>query len=349
MNILILTAQYGMGHYTASMSLKQELENEVTNVEVVDFLDIIFPSIKPIVYGVFNFLVSKCSGIYNFFYKFTANTEIVLFKKMMEKRIAKILQEKKIDMVISTFPVCSKYISAYKKSKSTKLKLFTYITDVEVNKEWLTEETDAYFVASNETKKQMIDNQVSEEKIKVVGIPVRREFKTKNFPKTKRQILMMGGGLGLIPSMEKTLKNLLKDETLHITLLTGKNQKLLKKYQNQYPNMTVVGYTKDVFKHMQKAELIITKAGGITLFEAIHSKTPLYVLHPFLSQEIGNAKFIEKNQIGCVVWNKKEEASAQILELLKTPIQLEYMRKNMQKIANSLETLNVMDIYQKGA
>lgn len=30
MNILILTAKCGMGHYTASMSLKQELENENT-------------------------------------------------------------------------------------------------------------------------------------------------------------------------------------------------------------------------------------------------------------------------------------------------------------------------------
>lgn len=45
MNVLILTAKYGMGHYTASISLKQELENENVQVEVVDFFDIIFPKI----------------------------------------------------------------------------------------------------------------------------------------------------------------------------------------------------------------------------------------------------------------------------------------------------------------
>ena len=96
MNILILTAKYGMGHYTASMSLKQELENKNTHVEVIDFFDIIFPKMKTIIYGTFNFLVSKCSRVYNFFYKFTANTDSAPFKSIMEKRIEKLLQEKNI-------------------------------------------------------------------------------------------------------------------------------------------------------------------------------------------------------------------------------------------------------------
>lgn len=167
MNILILTAKYGMGHYTASMSLKQELENENTHVEVIDFFNVIFPRMKTIIYGTFNFLVSKCSRVYNFFYKFTANTNSAPFNSMMEKRIKKILQERNVDIIISTFPICSKYISAYKKSNNPELKLYTYITDIEVNKEWLTSQTDAYFVASNETKINMIANGIPEEHIKV--------------------------------------------------------------------------------------------------------------------------------------------------------------------------------------
>ena len=349
MNILILTAKYGMGHYTASLSLKQELENENTKVEVIDFLDIIFPKIKPIIYQVFNFLVSRCSSIYNFFYKFSANTEFVFFKKRCQKRMEKILKEKKIDIVISTFPICSKYISAYKKVADNHLKLYTYITDIDVNKEWLTDENDMYFVASNETKKQVMDYQVPEEKIKVVGIPVKKEFKIQKFEKNKNEILMMGGGLGLISGMEKTLENLAQNPEIHITLLAGKNQKLLEKYQNRYHNVTVIGYTNEVYRYMKKAKLMITKAGGITLFEAVHSQTPMVVLNPFLSQEIGNAKFIQKHKIGKVIWNKNEPVAEEILELLKNPKELENMRKNMQTIKNELETLSVVDVYEKGA
>lgn len=347
MNILILTAKYGMGHYTASMSLKQELENDNVNVEVIDFFEIIYPKIKNIIYGFFNFLVSKCSSVYNFFYKFMANTDKAPFKKIIRKRIGRIIKEKNADIIISTFPVCSKYISAYKKISSLDIKLYTYITDVDANKEWLTDETDAYFVASYETMRQMISYNVVKDKIKVVGIPVKSEFKEEKFEKGKNEIVVMGGGLGLIPSMETALEDLIQNKNIHVTLIAGKNQKLFNKYINKYSNMTVIGYTDEVYKYMKKAEIIITKPGGITLFEAIHSKTPIYVLYPFLKQEIGNAKFIESNGIGEVVWDRKEDVAKDILNLLETPTKLEKMGKNMQKIRNSLEKLTVIDMYRK--
>lgn len=347
MNVLILTAKYGMGHYMASVSLKQELEDQDTNVEVIDFFDIIFPKIKNGIYRTFNFLVSRCSRIYNFLYKFSANTSKAPFKNIIKKRIERLIDEKNVDIIISTFPVCSQYISAYKKAQNTNFKLYTYITDVDINNEWITDETDSYFVASNESKMQMINHNVPDEKIKVVGIPVRHEFKEELYSKGKNEIVVMGGGLGLIPNIEKTLDNLSTNKNIHITLLTGKNQKLFNKYYNQYSNITAVGYTDEVYKYMEKAELIITKPGGITLFEAIHSKTPIYVLYPFLSQEIGNAKFIENNGIGKVVWNKSGNEAEGILGLLSEPTMLEKMRKNMQRIKNSLDGLSVIDVYKK--
>ena len=349
MNILILTAKYGMGHYTASMSLKQELEekNKDINIEVIDFFEVIFPKLKTVMYNMFNTFVSRCGRIYNFFYKFSANTNSAPFKRVIKKRIEKLIEEKDVDIVISTFPVCSKYISAYKKISDKNIKLYTYITDIDVNKEWLTEETDTYFVASNDTQEQILKYDIPKNKIKIVGIPVRKEFREELYKKDKNEVVVMGGGLGLIPCMEKTLEELLENSNIHITLLTGKNQKLFDKYYNKYKNMTVVGYTNEVYKYMKKAELVITKPGGITLFEAIHSKTPMYVLHPFLNQEIGNAKFIEKNEIGEVVWSKKEDITQDILSLLETTSKLEKMRTNMQKIKNTLENLTVIDVYRK--
>ena len=98
---------------------------------------------------------------------------------------------------------------------------------------------------------------------------------------------------------------------------------------------------------MKKANLVITKPGGITLFEAIYSKTPIYVIHPFLSQEIGNATFIENYEIGEVVWEKNKEVTEDIKLLLKTPSRLEKMRGNMQTIRNNLEKINAIDVYNQ--
>lgn len=342
MNILILTAKFGMGHYMASMSLKQELENKNINVEVVDFFEIIFPNTKNLIYNSFNILVSKFSFIYNFFYKFSANTNKAPFKNIIRKRIDELIESKNINTIISTFPVCSKYMSSYKKV-NPNIKLYTYITDVDVNKEWVTENTDSYFVASYETKEQLLNYNISPHKIKVVGIPIKEEFKDENVKKTPNEVLVMGGGLGLISNIENTLNSLIKNKDIHITFLAGKNQKLFNKYYRKYENLTVIGYTNEVHKYMKRAELIITKPGGITLFEAIHSKTPIYAIYPFLSQEIGNAKFIENNEIGRVVWDKEENITQDILKLLKEKIKLEDMRKNMQDIKNHLEKTTVID------
>lgn len=157
----------------------------------------------------------------------------------------------------------------------------------------------------------------------------------------------MGGGLGIIPGIDKILKELVVHDNCHITLITGKNKKLYNKYYRKYENLDVLGYTEEVYKYMKKANLVITKPGGITLFEAIYSKTPIYVIHPFLSQEIGNATFIENYEIGEVVWEKGKNVSQDILSLLKTPTRLERMRENMQNIRNNLEKVNAIDVYNK--
>lgn len=348
MNILILTAKYGMGHYSASISLKQELEKEDTNVEIVDFFEIVFPILKNVFYSMFNILVSKCGSIYNFFYKFTANTNVTPFKTATRKRVEKLIEEKNPDIIISTFPVCSSYISDYKKRTNKEIKLYTYITDVNANKEWLTDETDTYFVSSIETENQLQNFDIPKEKIKIVGIPVKEEFKVEEISKEKNEIVIMGGGLGIVPGINKILKELLeKEDSYHITLITGKNKKLYNKYYNKYKNLTVLGYTHDVYKYMKKANLVITKPGGITLFEAIYSKTPIYVIHPFLSQEIGNATFIENYEIGEVVWEKNNKVTEDIKLLLKTPSRLEKMRENMQGIRNNLEKINAIDVYNQ--
>lgn len=347
MNVLILTAKYGMGHYTVSMALKQEIESEDIQVEVVDFFDVVFPKMKKVIYKVFDFLVSRCSNLYNFFYKFSANSSFAPFNKILKRRIEKLIEENNTDIIISSFPVCTKYISTYKKENHRILKLYTYITDIEANKEWISEEIDTYFVASDETKMQIVNYGVPLEKVKVVGIPVRKEFKEEMCLKDKNEIVIMGGGLGLIPDIEETLEDLIKNENIHITLLAGKNEKLFHQYSNKYNNMTVVAYTNEVYKYMKKAQLIITKAGGITLFEAIHLKTPMYILQPFLSQEIGNAKFIEKYKIGVVNWNKRENFANNVIQLLKAPDRLENMKDNMQEIKDKLEVLNIIDVYRK--
>ena len=93
---------------------------------------------------------------------------------------------------------------------------------------------------------------------------------------------------------------------------------------------------------MARADLVLTKAGGITTFEAIHTGTPMCLLRPFLMQEEANAAYIEQQGFGKVLWDKGKEAS-EVLSLLRDPEALEDMKQRMAVALRSLDQTTPLD------
>ena len=156
----------------------------------------------------------------------------------------------------------------------------------------------------------------------------------------------MGGGLGLIPGGLQLLQNLSRSPFLSITLIAGSNQKLAEQVRAACPAVRTLGYTDQVARYMQQADLLITKPGGITTFEAIASRTPLYVVCPFLEQEKGNAHFIENAGIGRVLWdNNSSDVGADLLALLFDSHRLTAMRCNMERLSASFLPVTPLDCY----
>lgn len=352
MNILILSGSFGMGHNSAADAIKEEIlqNNPKSNVKIIDMIDFISPKIGKIIYSCFNVLVSKYSFVYNFFNKIGSKRASAPLKKTIVKKIDKLLNEYNVDIIISTFPICTQYMSTYKKMKKSHIPLYTYITDICSNEEWIGENNNKYFVGCEEMKEQLKNKGIEGDNIIVSGIPVKNAFKgdiNTNRECGKKEVLIMGGGLGLVHYEDELLESLYKIENININFIAGKNEKLLEEIKAKYPKVNAVGYTNRVDEYMKKADLLITKAGGITLFEAIYTNTPLYVIRPFLSQEIGNARFIEESQIGKVIWTKGTDVSEDIMSLIKNDILLDDMKNNMELIKSKLEGTCPLKYYEK--
>ena len=159
-----------------------------------------------------------------------------------------------------------------------------------------------------------------------------------------RELLVMGGGLGLIPHADTLLSALVATPNLHVTVITGKNEALRRELQQAYPSFTVLGYTDRVAEYMAKADLLLTKAGGITTFEAIHAGTPLCLLRPFLMQEEANARYVEQHGFGTVLWQKGYEVET-LLALLQNPEELADMRQRMAVSLRSLDLVTPLDYF----
>lgn len=329
---LIITGRFGMGHISAANAIKEELlkNDSNLNVKTVDFIEYLFPALGEMVYKIFNFLTKHFNRLYNFINRLDEKFKIEFMGSWLERKIDRLIKEQKPELVVSTWPVGARYIGKYMQKTGNKIPLITCVTDIGAHREWVSECTDAYLVGDERTAEDLMLYGVPKESIFISGIPVCQRFDKPRELKSnkKREILIMGGGLGLIPDSDNVLRTLLDMDNTHVTVITGNNIALLDEISRKYPTITALGYTTNVDEYMREADILITKAGGITVFEAIHSETPLLLFKPFLSQEESNADFAIRNEIGILL--DTNNLNKQLLEINESYIKI--MQENMRNL-----------------
>ena len=336
MNVLILTGKFGMGHWSASQALQQQLEREGHQVHTVDFFDYAMPELAPTLYRMFGWLVKYGGGLYNLFHRLTRNVEgdMPLAGAWVEY-LEELLFETGADVVVSTHPVCSSVVARYKREGGV-MPLVTCITDVTSHSEWIHPGTDCYLVASHQVRQGLVDKGVEAERILVSGIPVGQQFTGGSPNRGQRELLIMGGGLGLMPRRDRFYEQLNALPGVHVTILTGHNEKLYQRLHGKYENIEVVGFTTQVDLYMARAHLMLSKPGGITVFEAIASRLPMLVWAPFLDQERENARFLLEAGMARLA-DKEEEACLWAIEsTLYDEAGLASMRRAMEKASNTM-------------
>ena len=182
MNILILTGKFGMGHWSASQSLRQQLLHNFPDarVEVEDFLTYAVPNFAEAMYKSFNMVVTYGSHLFNAYYKMTAMGHPDArppFEGMLLDKLADLLYQYQPDAVIATHPLCAQLVSRLKEQARAKgahgldLPLITCVTDVSSHPEWINQNTDCYLVASREVRQELVKKGVEASLICVTGIP----------------------------------------------------------------------------------------------------------------------------------------------------------------------------------
>ena len=344
MRILILTGKFGMGHWSASQSLRQHLLRAFpgAEAEVLDLVAQAMPNASEAMYKCFNLLVTRGSGLFNLYYKLTkdlpADTWTVLDDLFLDS-LTGLFMDRGPDVVIATHPLCARMVSRWKGATGSRLPLVTCVTDLSSHSEWIHKYTDCYLVGSNDLREKLASKGVDRDSICVTGIPVRSEFKRPvvRRPGRTRQLLIMGGGLGLLPRRDSFYEALDALPGVHTTIITGRNQKLYDRLAGRYPNIQVLGFTDRVYDYMARADLVLTKPGGITLFETIFSELPILAWEPFLEQEKLNARFLVKRGLGRTAAKEPEACLEAIRSLIYDDGALEDMRANMRAMKAQLE------------
>ncbi len=345
MNILILTATFGNGHDSAAKAIKSQISNrrKDANVEVVDIMSYLFPYVYKGIYTGFNYVVRNNVKLFDMMIRADYLSSRFPWREDMTNSFAlkRIVNKYNPDLIICTWPMGCRYISAYKSRYEDPVPFVTCITDVAVHPEWITKESDYYLVASKESEAVLISKGVSRDKIISCGIPVAPAFKKLHSDRSacgKKRVLIMGGGLGLIPGIDSLLGALRQQDNCHVTVIAGKNEELRDYLLRAYPDVETLGFTQNVAEYMKKADAVFTKAGGMTLFEAIGTETPIFVFDPLIWNEKINAEYIQDSGIGRILRTERMGWVEEFIEYISSEDTLEYMKRNIRDIKSSMDS-----------
>ena len=347
MNILILTGKFGMGHLSAARALQEQLSLDGHRAEVVDLFEYALPERAGAMYWWFIVLVTYGGVVYNLYHDLTANDSGDGRGDDLLDGLDRLLDEYGPDVVVSTHPICSAAMARYKLEGPSGIPLVTCVTDVTCHSEWLHPGTDCYMVAEESVRQGFIAKGADPDTVVVSGIPVSGRFQpARKDHSQRRELLIMGGGLGLMPRRDSFYQALNALPGVHTTILTGRNDKLFQRLNGKYENIEAVPFTTQVDKYMARAHLMLSKPGGITCFEAIAARLPILAWQPFLKQEQENANFLVRRGMARIAAKEESACLAAIRETIGDARMLDSMEAAMDDMAASLTRRAVCAVVQ---
>src|SRR5215207_8641109 len=204
---------------------------------------------------------------------------------------------------------------------SERIPLVSVVTDPCYGfwKGWACDDVTLYLVASEEARQQLIDYGVRPERIKVSGMPVHPKFELpdeRSAQAARRELGLdpqkftvfvnagwVGGG-----NIPQIFRELVRGELdVQAIFLAGKNEELRVAAESialdaPFP-IKVIGYSDEIEKLMQAANVMVSKLGGLTTFEALACRVPIIAdaTTPPMPQEAGTVSLIAKRGAGILL------------------------------------------------
>jgi processive 1,2-diacylglycerol beta-glucosyltransferase len=187
------------------------------------------------------------------------------------------------------------------------------VTDFVAHSQWIARHIDCYCVAADEVKHEFIARGISAQRLVVTGVPVRAEFAEPMDPAAARAALGLGdrapvvlamagshGSLGRLRDVVHALGAV--ERPLQALLVAGHDARLKTRLERLTDGTRVrtLGYADDVRRLMAAADLLVTKAGGLTLAEAMAAELPVLAYGSLPGQERRNERFAARTGIGLV-------------------------------------------------
>lgn len=329
--ILVLYASTGSGHKSAANVIQNALQNIKINYNFnidIKCLDILDFAIKKIdgnkvlnaYSNIFPFIFDK-TWTYNFTCKILWGGG-QLWPNFPFKKFEKYLKSIKPNLFICTHMISANICAKARLNLNLNIPIISVPTDYQTEGLWPHKETDLFCVASKHMKKTLIDRSVPEDKIIISGIPVNSASKDiqssnpiQHLLFKNNNILILAGSIMSSPYLmlrkliEKSIVSFSSLTNFNFIICTGKDDKYNLHLNRQISkinakNIKTIGYQPNLNCYFNCFDLIIGKAGGLTITESINAQVPYLVYGKQYAQERVNKNYLIDNKAGYYLENE---------------------------------------------
>jgi processive 1,2-diacylglycerol beta-glucosyltransferase len=361
--VLILSASYGSGHNRVAQALAVAFQALGARVRVVDhFSELVHPVFDRLSRALYYAVLRKAPPLWGAAFwlgdQLPVHSPLLLrINRLGASKIERLLKSEPADLVVSVHPTPAGALAELKRRGRLDTLHATVIADFVVHTQWVFPDVDLYCVPADEIRDGLVARGVPPSKIVVTGIPVCEEFSLPADRLVVRQalgiaprlptVLVMAGAngrLGKLVQVCEALRDLpLSFQTL---VVAGRNERLgqrLREIAAEAPGRLVVyGYVEGIHRFMAAADLLITKAGGVTMAEAFAAGLPLICYRSLPGQEARNERFAEMAGVALLA-RTPEDLKRSVTLALTDAVLLRKLRENIRLVARPEAARHVAD------
>lgn len=307
-SVLVLTAGFGEGHNAAARNLAAALQEKGNGVEVHDIFAEAYGPLNRLVQRIYLLVINHVPLLWSAVFFLLDRTPVVgggigVFSRA-SLLLSRLVTGLRPDVIVSTYPGYGHMLDHIRKRNGTgTAKLVTIVTDsLTVNSVWFRCGSDFFLVPNSATAQVMESAGVPVAKIRVTGFPVPLVFADP--PISRKQprfhvLFMVNSAHHLAQSV---VEELCEIEGIHLTVTVGRDGELgrtldlLAKARGK--DIEIYGWTPEIPNLIRRSHLLISKAGGATVQEALAARTPMIITQIIPGQEEGNARLLIESGAG---------------------------------------------------
>jgi len=317
MKLLILYTSAGHGHRRAAEALAAAAGAAGHGVLVRDVLDFVPGLFRTTYADGYLHLVRTAPELWGYLYAQTdrkaqrpaERRARTVFNKLNAHAFFHFLRDTAPDAVACTHFLPLELIGSLRPHRRHNLPLFGVVTDYAAHALWYCDSVNAYYVPSEEARRQLRRRGQPNGGLVLTGIPVMPEFGTRTAPAAGRErlglrpdlpaVLVLSGAYGVTPTLDLLRACLAEPPPCQFLIVAGRNAKLEQDIRATLAGAslaaTVYGFVDNMHELMDAADLVVSKPGGISTAEALAKGRPMVIVEPIPGQEQRNAEWLLEN------------------------------------------------------